>query len=361
MVSSERSERPSNHGGSLKELEGGAHAGASGDEAVFMYAIRRWGRGVKPFKTLLMRIPDRRVRRWVTIGVLFAVSLLIGRLLETVLDKKTLAGLYSVERGWISGVQALTPFGLVSGYVGDVQAAMRGEWTYSPSRTPAMSAEIRNAATAQQAACTSARVSRSMHPNCATRFLAGGSAAACVVDETKPGCADYIACINANPSDSLMSTPPECIGVDISNGFGATSPAPERSSAAPHPLLIPLAALVHGATRLAGGGAGAITLAILQIGFGLAAFLFLSSSLSKTKEAGFGNAIANITLGPLAVITLGSLLALVLQGLMLGALYAFSWVTGFAAAAAGATGLAGGCWYCFTKIAEKGIESRVSH
>jgi hypothetical protein len=321
------------------------------------------GRSVKPLKTLLMRIPDRRVRRWVTIGAFFAVSLLTGRVLEIVLDDDTLAGLHRAQEGWISGVEGLTPFGLVSGYVEDVQAAMNGEWAYSPPRTPTVSAEIRNAVMAQQAACTTARLSQPQRPNCAAQLQ--GSAATCIVDETKPGCAAYIACINANPSDGLLSTPPECIGVDMSSpllstGLSAASLTPERNGAALHPVLIPLAALAHGASRLAAGGAGAIALAVFQIGFGLAAFLFLSSSLSKTKEAGFGNAIANITLGPLAVITLGSLLALALQGVMLGALYAFHWVTGFAAAAAGATGFAGGCWYCFTKVAEKGIESRVS-
>ena len=52
----------------------------------------------------------------------------------------------------------------------------------------------------------------------------------------------------------------------------------------------------------------------------------------------------------------GSFIAAFMQGIMLGALYALSWITGLAAAAAGATGVVGFCWYCVTKLGEKSVE-----
>jgi hypothetical protein len=41
---------------------------------------------------------------------------------------------------------------------------------------------------------------------------------------------------------------------------------------------------------------------------------------------------------------------------MLGALSALSWATGFAATAAGATGVAGFAWVCITELTKKGAE-----
>jgi hypothetical protein len=242
---------------------------------------------------------------------------------------------------------------------------MSGEWTHQPP--PEVSTEAFAERMAQRAACSEARLSLAARPACgAELMIAGGSAAACAVNESRLGCAEYHACLDRSGSSALLSTPLECIGVDLSSPILSTGFTPEAlmtpqaNASAPFPLFVPLVALWHGATRLASGGAGALVMAGLQIAFGLAAFLLVTSGMSKANEPGFGSALANITLGPLAVIALGSVLALVLQLIMLAALYGLSWVTGFAAWAAGATGIAGGCWWCFTKVAEKGVEHSVS-
>ena len=59
---------------------------------------------------------------------------------------------------------------------------------------------------------------------------------------------------------------------------------------------------------------------------------------------------------PLAIVALASLIGMVLWGLMMGALYALSWITGLAATAAGATGVVGFCWLCLTELTKKGAE-----
>ena len=61
-------------------------------------------------------------------------------------------------------------------------------------------------------------------------------------------------------------------------------------------------------------------------------------------------------IAPLAIIALASIIGMVLWGLMMGALYALSWITGLAATAAGATGVVGFCWLCITELTKKGAE-----
>ncbi len=318
---------------------------------------------MKPLRKLLMAIPDRRIRRWVTLGLVFAASLLIGRAIEIVFDKRTLAGLHSAQLEWIATVQAFTPMGLVNGYVGDLEAVMSGPWIYEPPPDTSRLEALGVALARQREACAAARARQSSTSGCSLQMLgAGVSATTCMVNPATPGCAEHEACLKSNPF-GLTSTPAECLGTDLFlvSDFSTDQPLmPLERKSTTHPLLVPVAALVHGASRIAAAGAGAMTVAMLQIGFGLATFLLVSSALSKTREPGFGNGFANLLLGPAAIVALGSVLALLLQIAMLIALYAFSWITGFAAWAAGATGIAGGCWWCFTKVAEKTIESRVA-
>ncbi len=125
-------------------------------------------------------------------------------------------------------------------------------------------------------------------------------------------------------------------------------------------MLIPLAAIVYGVTRIVDGGLWTILLAVCQLGVGFIAFLVITSTLSKSGKAGFDDGSANYILLPICVVVLGSLVALILQGVMLSTLYLFSWITGLAAAAAGATGLAGGAWWSVQKLTEKGIEDVVT-
>jgi hypothetical protein len=105
---------------------------------------------------------------------------------------------------------------------------------------------------------------------------------------------------------------------------------------------------------------------LLQIGLGALTISALNWSSSNGKRIFFGElhqdgrSLQNILLWPLAVIAAASVIAFVMQMLMLGALYLFSWLTGLAALAAGATGVGGFCWYCVTKLGEKGVEHVIS-
>lgn len=101
---------------------------------------------------------------------------------------------------------------------------------------------------------------------------------------------------------------------------------------------------------------------LLQVGLGVLAVSALNMASSNGKRIFLGEPhddgrfIQNLLFWPLAVVAAASVLAFVLQLLMLGALYLFSWVTGLAALAAGATGAGSFCWYCVTKLGEKSVE-----
>jgi hypothetical protein len=115
----------------------------------------------------------------------------------------------------------------------------------------------------------------------------------------------------------------------------------------------PVYALVITATRFfADGGISAL----VQLALGALAVAVFNFRRTKGEGIFFDHLATNIILGPVAIVACASIIGLVLQGVMLGALYALSWVTGLAAAAAGATGVVGFCWYCVTKLGEKGVE-----
>jgi hypothetical protein len=115
----------------------------------------------------------------------------------------------------------------------------------------------------------------------------------------------------------------------------------------------PVYALVITAAHFfAGGGISAL----IQLALGALAVAVFNLRRTKGEGVFFDNLATNIVLGPVAIVACASIIGLVLQGVMLGALYALSWITGLAAAAAGATGVVGFCWYCVTKLGEKGVE-----
>lgn len=327
---------------------------------------------MKPVTRLLDSIPHRGLRRVLTLALMLAFSLLLGFVLEQTMNKDALAGMKKAQDQWIADVGQLTPMGLVDGYLGDIGAAASGKWFYEPPPTPKAKTEPGSLATSNDPAaarCADARVLRALTPSCASRF-AGLSASACTAGlSDDPSCAAYVACM-ANEV-SMLSDPIECIGVarpsyqftiplDTENPLLAQANAPASPAAQIHPVLIPLAAIVHGVTRIIDGGLWTILLAVFQLGVGFIAFLVITSALSKSGKAGFDDGWSNYILLPICVIVLGSLVALVLQGFMLGALYLFSWITGLAAAAAGATGIAGGAWWSVQKLTEKGIEDVVT-
>jgi hypothetical protein len=99
---------------------------------------------------------------------------------------------------------------------------------------------------------------------------------------------------------------------------------------------------------------------LFQLLLGVLAFAALRRVRIMGKQVlNFGSHLTFIEI-PVGVIGLGILIAFVLKVLMLGALMALSWVTGFVGLAAGATGVLGMLWYFVLKIGEKAAEHAVS-
>ncbi len=196
--------------------------------------------------------PSRPRRRFVGFLVGFAISLAIGKLIETVTNKNSLQGLYDAQSAWLEAVKNMSPFRLGEVFLTEL-GRPEGGWHY----------------------------------------------------------------------------------------------------------LKPIAALWSSGESFfeASGLAG-----LLQIGMGVLAFVVTNLSLSKGKAMWMGKPGensrfgTNVVLAPFAVVAASSVLALVLQAVMYGALTVFHWVTGLAAMAAGASGVVGFCWYCLSKLSERGAE-----
>lgn len=323
---------------------------------------------MKPISGLLEKIPHKGLRRVVSLAGMLAFSLLLGFILERTLNPEALKGAKQAQDQWIADIGSLTPMGLVDGYLGDIGAAASGKWFYEPpAKPPKPKSKLGPIPpTAEELACEAARALRASQPPC--KSLLSGSLAACETGErSDPECTAYIAC--RAKELTMLTEPFECFNIRKNSPLQlplqdspllAQANAPVSPSAQIHPILIPLAAIVHGVTRIIDGGLWAILLAVVQLGVGFVLFLVLTPLLNKSREPGFGDGWMNYILGPITIILLGSLVALVLQGIMLGALSLFSWITGFAAAAAGATGIVGGAWWSAQKLAEKGIEEAVT-
>jgi hypothetical protein len=95
---------------------------------------------------------------------------------------------------------------------------------------------------------------------------------------------------------------------------------------------------------------------LIQLALGALAFCVLNFWRSKGETIFFGDFWVSMIVAPLAIVLLASVLGWVLFGIMFGALFALSWVTGLAATAAGATGVLGFCWLCVTELTKKGAE-----
>jgi hypothetical protein len=115
----------------------------------------------------------------------------------------------------------------------------------------------------------------------------------------------------------------------------------------------PVYALLYTAVRL--WDASGIT-ALIQLGLGALAFAVFNFWRTKGETLMMGDFWLTLIIAPIAIVALASLIGLVLWGIMIGALYALSWVTGLAATAAGATGVVGFCWLCVTELTKKGAE-----
>lgn len=95
---------------------------------------------------------------------------------------------------------------------------------------------------------------------------------------------------------------------------------------------------------------------LVQLVLGALAFFVLNFWRTKGETIFLGDFWISMIVAPLAIVLLASLTGLVLWGVMMGALFALSWVTGLAATAAGATGVLGFCWLCVTELTKKGAE-----
>jgi hypothetical protein len=103
---------------------------------------------------------------------------------------------------------------------------------------------------------------------------------------------------------------------------------------------------------------GGVTI-LVQIGMGALAVGVFNLVRSKRETFLFDPDLftfQNVIFLPVAIMVSASLIGMVLWVVMMGALYALSWITGLAATAAAATGIVGFCYLCVTKLAEKGIE-----
>ena len=315
---------------------------------------------MKPIMRMVDRIPHRGARRAVTVALMFAISLALGFIIENTTNAATLSSLRDAQTGWIRTVETMTPMGLVDSYLGDVDAAMRGEWVYQRPASEITPAEKR-ASVARAARCNNL----SQPPSCVEEQIAAGSSGKCIGNESDPSCAALFACIERKLA--TPPPPPEC-QPDFNDAIAKLTPitpsAPTQDSnilpAQVRLLLVPLASIVHGVTRILDSGFGVIALAAIQLALGFGAFMAITRAFSASRKTGFGDGWMNYILGPISVIALGSVIAQLFVWLMLGALYAFSWITGLAAAAAGATGIVGGLWWASTKLAEKTIDEALT-
>lgn len=101
-----------------------------------------------------------------------------------------------------------------------------------------------------------------------------------------------------------------------------------------------------------------VTGVVSLVQLGLAALALAVFNIWRTKgdTIFFGDFWLTMIFAPIAIVLIGSVLGMILWGIMIGALYALSWVTGLAATAAGATGVVGFCWLCVTELTKKGAE-----
>lgn len=99
---------------------------------------------------------------------------------------------------------------------------------------------------------------------------------------------------------------------------------------------------------------------LVQLVLGGLAFAVLNFWRTRGETIFLGDFWISMIVSPLAIVLLASVLGLALWGVMMGALYALSWVTGLAATAAGATGVLGFCWLCVTELTKKGAEHIVT-
>lgn len=138
------------------------------------------------------------------------------------------------------------------------------------------------------------------------------------------------------------------ISGDVTRGAWSAMDSPDG-----HGISSPAYALIFTALKL--WETSGLT-ALIQLILGALAFAAFNLHRTKGETMFLGDFWMTLIFAPLAIILAASLIGLVLWLVMVGALYALSWVTGLAATAAGATGVVGFCWLCITELTKKGAE-----
>lgn len=277
-----------------------------------------------------------RVRPLLRGVLIFAVSLTIGRLCEVAFSQTTLTRAVAAQDRWMRSVQRLSPFGLARDYVDDFDHARRGEIVVHRVDTAALATLDRaeKAASEAHALCRlalSARDSSAIARRCAGL---GVTDAMSLAIQERDARREF-----QNQRAPLTS---------------AESPGSNRSIPV---FLVPILALVRMATRLFTSGTGSAVVTVLQLAMGWLGLLVVRRLFAPARAADSTPSMANLLLLPIGVVVMSSAVAWVLHALMLGALNTLQWVTAFAAAAAGASGVVGFCWYCATKLSERGLEA----
>jgi hypothetical protein len=201
------------------------------------------------------------MRRIASILVGLAISLVVGKIVETVSDREWLESATEVQSAWMDAVAQTSPVGVATTYWDELSAAFGDHQ----------------------------------------------------VD-----------------SDFLMGVRPHSVGV-----------------------MSPLVALFYTAGRFFDSGGFT---AIIQLALGALALAVMNFLRRNGQSIFFDDLYLNLFALPALIVLFASLIGMVLWGVMMGSLYALSWVTSLAAAAAGATGVVGFCWLCITKLGEKGAE-----
>lgn len=267
--------------------------------------------------------------------VVFFLSLAVGRACEIALSAQTLSAALSAQSRGIATVRRLTPLSLTTGYLSDLRPASRGDVIYRapPSVVNAAITRLNRDDAERRTAC-----------RLALGFASPGS--------IPPACA---ALGVTDPAQFILQERQSRRPVDFKATVAAATRTADTRVTVPV-YLVPMAAIVRTATRVTSEGVFPSVIALLQLTAGMLFVLVVTQSMSSTHTAGFKSAIGNVVFLPIASVAAGSVLAWVLQALMLGALQGFQWLTGLAAAAAGASGMAGFCWYCVTKLGEQSVE-----
>lgn len=316
-----------------------------------------------------------RARRVVLFLLTFAVSLAVGRAFEIVSSREALLTASQWQQRWYQTVVAMAPLALARAYVADVlHLAGGGDFddrsrriaATLPKAPPLMDADTGHGCAASTAGdappmstpATSEPAPVARDETC-RRLLMGMN---CDLF------ADDVGTCLENRDRQAAAFEDQCAGWTdpfLREGPAPTyePPASDSDRGVGHVIAAPLAGLLLAWQRLTFEGGWSYVWAILQLGAGFLAWLFVHAALfaEPTQRSLWPEGVWAWVLGvPIGTVLGASVLAFAMKYLMLGGLAAFGWLTCFAAAACVATGLAGLCWYLVVRLAEHAASNAAS-